>query len=81
MTYKCPGQDKRNIEIETIPCQDCGYLLEIFSDEVQIHCPRCKSLVCRDRLPSCIDWCRAARECIDEEKLRRLKKTLPNKRD
>lgn len=74
MNYKCPGQDKRNIKIETVKCLDCGYLLEIFSDELQTHCPRCKGLVYRDRLSSCLDWCKAARECIGEDKYKQLKK-------
>ena len=66
MLNKCPGQDKRNIKIEIIKCPDCGYKIEIFSDEVKISCPKCKSLVCRKRPPSCVDWCKYARECVGE---------------
>jgi hypothetical protein len=67
MINKCPGQDKRNIKAENIKCPDCGYSLEIFSDEVNVKCPRCNSLVCRERLPSCVDWCKHARECVGEK--------------
>jgi len=74
MTNKCPGQDKRNIKAEAINCPDCGYPIEIFTDEIQVRCPKCKNIACRDRLPSCVDWCKAARECIGEEKWKRLKK-------
>jgi hypothetical protein len=70
---KCPGQDKRDIKAETINCPDCGYCLEIFSDEVKVRCPKCKGLVCRNRLPSCVDWCRYARECVGEDKWEQLK--------
>jgi predicted RNA-binding Zn-ribbon protein involved in translation (DUF1610 family) len=72
MINKCPGQDDRNLKAEILTCLDCGYRIEIFSDEVKVKCPQCKSLVCRDRLPSCIDWCKFARECIGEEKWKRL---------
>ena len=73
MTSKCPGQDKRNVKAETLTCAECGYSVEIFSDEVQVRCPKCKNLVCRQRLPSCVDWCKAARECIGEQMWSQLK--------
>ena len=73
MINKCPGQDDRNIKTETITCSGCGYKAEIFSDEVKVNCPHCKTLICRQRLPSCVDWCKYARECIGEEKWKELK--------
>ncbi len=73
MVLKCPGQDKRNVKSEEIKCLDCGYLAEIFSDEVNVRCPKCKSLICRQRLPSCVDWCKAARECVGDKIWKRLK--------
>lgn len=63
MINKCPGQDGRNIKAEIINCPLCGHKVEIFSDEVKVICPKCRSLVCRERMPSCIDWCKFAREC------------------
>lgn len=73
MIFKCPGQDNRDIKAEILKCPSCGWEVEIFADEVKIDCPKCKNLVCRDRLPSCIDWCKFAKECIGEEKWRQLK--------
>ncbi len=73
MLNKCPGQDDRNIKTEIITCPECGYKVEIFSDEIKVRCPKCKELVCKERLPSCVDWCKAARECIGEEKWKELK--------
>lgn len=73
MSYKCPGQDDRNIKPQIITCPDCGWKIEIFSDEIKVRCPKCKGLACRQRLPSCVDWCRSARECIGEEKWQELK--------
>jgi predicted Zn-ribbon and HTH transcriptional regulator len=66
MIFKCPGQDDRSLKSENIKCLDCGYVLEMFSDEVKVRCPKCKSLICRKRLPSCIDWCKYAKECTGQ---------------
>ena len=63
MSEKCPGQDKRNLKMELIRCAKCGYQAEIFSDEIKVKCPKCKSAVSRQKLPSCLDWCRSARQC------------------
>ena len=73
MIFKCPGQDERNLKVEILKCSDCGYKVEIFSDEVKVHCPKCKGLVCRQRLPSCMDWCKFARDCIGEGRWKQLK--------
>ena len=73
MIPKCPGQDDRNLKSEILTCPNCGYKIEIFSDEIKVKCPKCKVLACKERLPSCVDWCKMARECVGEEKWRRLK--------
>ncbi len=70
---KCPGQDSRKVQTENIICSNCGYLAEIFSDEIKVRCPECKNSLYRERLPSCVDWCRAAKDCIGEEKWNKLK--------
>jgi len=75
MIYKCPGQDRRNIRSETIGCPDCGYSLEIFSDEAKGRCPRCDHMVYRHILPTCVDWCKSARECVGEERWRQVKES------
>lgn len=64
MINKCPGQDDRNLKAEAIKCAKCGYQAEIFSDEIKVVCPKCKDLICRQKLPSCIDWCKFAKDCI-----------------
>jgi ribosomal protein S27E len=73
MMNKCPGQDDRNLKIEKICCLECGRETEIFSDEIKVMCPKCKAIICRSRLPSCIDWCKAARQCLGEKKWKELK--------
>jgi len=70
MINKCPGQDKRNIRIELIQCANCGYELEIFSDEIKVKCPKCKKLLCREHLPGCTGWCKFAKDCVGREKLK-----------
>lgn len=66
MIQKCPGQDTRNRTTVAIRCASCGYDVEIFSDEVKRVCPQCKKLVFCKQMPSCVDWCSHAQECIGE---------------
>jgi len=73
MIYKCPGQDTRKRSAEGIICAGCGYITEIFSDEIKIKCPKCGNFIYRGRFPSCVDYCKAARECIGEERWSKLK--------
>jgi HD superfamily phosphodiesterase len=63
----CPGQDRRNAHPESIICKHCGYPAEIFSDELKAICPQCKNLICKERLPTCLDWCKAAKECLGDQ--------------
>ena len=72
MSYKCPGQDKRFLKAEVITCGRCGYSVEIFSDETNTRCPHCKGTVQRQALPSCVHWCKAARECIGEDRWKKM---------
>ena len=67
MINKCPGQDKRNIEAETVKCPKCGYSVELFTDEIKTSCPKCKAVIYREVMPSCIDWCAYAKECVGGE--------------
>ncbi|NOZ63799.1 MAG: phosphohydrolase [Caldiserica bacterium] len=69
---KCPGTDTRFLRVGVHKCPNCGYEVEIFSDEVRVKCPKCKKYVYREELPSCIDWCKYARQCIGEERWKEL---------
>ncbi|MBN2493424.1 MAG: phosphohydrolase [Deltaproteobacteria bacterium] len=64
---RCPGQDMRNLTISYHPCPECGKPVEFFSDEMRLHCPHCRAWVHRDRAPSCIEWCKGAKECLGAE--------------
>ncbi|MCM8784942.1 MAG: HD domain-containing protein [Candidatus Omnitrophica bacterium] len=78
---KCPGQDPRFLKVEEQVCKNCGYIVEIFSNEIKVSCPRCKADVYRENIPSCIDWCSYARQCIGEEKYKELKSRIETKKE
>ncbi len=69
---RCPGQDTRKLTISIHPCPNCQRPVEMFSDEMRVRCPHCKTVVHKDRAPSCIQWCQAARECLGPELYDRL---------
>ena len=74
MISKCPGQDGRDLKVELLECPDCRVQVEIFSDEIKVECPKCKSLICRVRLPSCVDCCKKALECVGDKMWSQLKR-------
>ncbi|MFA5200605.1 MAG: phosphohydrolase [Candidatus Omnitrophota bacterium] len=76
MLDKCPGRNLNKISSEEITCSACGYAVEIFTDEVRVRCAGCSKYIFREKLPSCLDWCKAAEKCIGEEKFKQLKVCL-----
>ncbi|RMG71459.1 MAG: phosphohydrolase [Nitrospirae bacterium] len=73
----CPGsREIRNPYPEDIICVFCGSTVEIWSDEVETTCPKCKKTINRDMKPSCLQWCPAARECIGKEKYEKIMKHI-----
>jgi len=74
--YKCPGNDGRFLRAELQKCPNCGYEVEIFSDEAKVKCPECKREVRRGESSSCIDWCQYARQCIGEKPGRESKRIM-----
>jgi len=72
MFSKCPGQDMRGITVSLHKCPQCGETVEMFSDELKRRCPKCKTEVRKDRIPSCIEWCRFAKKCLGEERFKEL---------
>jgi NADH pyrophosphatase NudC (nudix superfamily) len=69
---RCPGQDNRRLRVELHKCPSCGYEVEIFSDEIKVKCSHCGEHVFREETPSCIEWCASARQCLGEERWRKL---------
>jgi ribosomal protein S27E len=74
MNFRCPGQDNRKITAKPIKCPACGYINEIFSDESKVKCAKCSYVIREKCIPSCVDWCAHARECIGEKRWNKLKK-------
>lgn len=72
MAIKCPGQDMRNLRVSLHKCPSCGAEVEIFSDELKVKCPKCGEKVYKGKVPSCIEWCSAARQCLGEERWKEL---------
>ncbi|PIQ89123.1 MAG: phosphohydrolase [Candidatus Omnitrophica bacterium CG11_big_fil_rev_8_21_14_0_20_42_13] len=65
----CPGSAKfREPQADEVRCPNCGYLVEIWSDEVQVVCPKCKNKILRTQDgASCLDWCKEAARCVGKE--------------
>jgi hypothetical protein len=79
MNFKCPGsQSFSQPHPECIKCPFCRGEIEIWTDEVKTTCPKCKKEVVRGQLPSCLDWCKYAKECLGDEDYR---KYLKNKKE
>lgn len=63
----CPGSQKfKQPQPEEVACPFCGEGLEIWTDEFEILCSGCGKKVSRSG-QSCLDWCKAAKECVGEE--------------
>jgi len=73
MVSNCPGQDGRNLKVDIYKCPNCQNDVEIFSDENRIRCRKCGNYVYREKVPSCVEWCSKARECVGEERWKQLK--------
>jgi len=76
MVSGCPGQDGRNLRVSLHKCPNCGNEVEMFSDETRIKCRNCGNYVYKENVPSCIEWCSKARECLGEERWKLLKGDL-----
>jgi len=76
MGFRCPGQDTRKLTISLVACPECGYKVEIFSDEIRTRCPKCKAQVDKEQMPSCLQWCKSARQCIGETRWREIFKQV-----
>jgi Fe-S-cluster-containing dehydrogenase component len=45
----------------------------MFSDELKVKCHKCGEMVYKEKIPSCIDWCASARQCLGEERWKELR--------
>lgn len=69
MGFECPGSQRfKQPTPEYIKCPSCGEEVEVWTDEVQAACPKCKTRVARQESSNCLDWCKYAKECVGEQK-------------
>ena len=73
---RCPGQERRDLSVSYHPCPECGELVELFSDEAHVRCHACDADVYKEQTPTCVEWCRAARECLGDERYEAIMKEL-----
>lgn len=66
------GQDNRFLRIDLYKCPTCGTEIEIFWNEIKAKCYKCGNVVYREQVPSCINWCASARQCLGEERWKQL---------
>ena len=68
---ECPGSKRiKEAFPEEIKCT-CGENVEIWSDENSAICKKCKKEVTREMLPTCLDWCSVASECVGGKKYKK----------
>ena len=76
MQSKCPGQNSRNLTVSIHKCPQCGKAVEMFSDEMKVKCPQCKTAVEKKSIPTCIQWCKEAKQCIGPERWKKVMQAL-----
>jgi hypothetical protein len=64
----CPGaQAFRQPKPEFIPCPVCHEEVEIWTDQAEAKCDGCGTMVSREMLQGCVDYCASAKECLGEQ--------------
>ena len=70
----CPGFEAfKGLSAFECKCPNCGHEVEIFSDEMRAKCQKCGTMVFKEKVPSCIEWCASARQCLGEERWKALR--------
>lgn len=73
MFSQCPGSSNIRTPFPSYKkCPQCGEEVEIWSNELKTKCTHCGETVFKENVPSCIEWCQYAEECIGEEKYKQL---------
>lgn len=76
----CPGSKRIKTPYpEEIKCR-CGQIVEIWSDEASSICKKCKKKVTREMVPTCLDWCSVAKECVGEKKYKKYLQSKKSKK-
>ena len=66
--FQCPGAVSIREPIpEFFTCPTCGAEVEIWTHEQSRKCEKCGTEVFKEYVPSCVEWCKYAKECVGEE--------------
>ncbi|MBM3253372.1 MAG: hypothetical protein FJZ16_03890 [Candidatus Omnitrophica bacterium] len=80
MLDKCPGQNKQfwgPDDVCEVACSNCGYLVELFKDELKRKCPKCNKEIINPKMDlGCAMWCPKAKDCIGPERYSYITKTV-----
>jgi HD superfamily phosphodiesterase/DNA-directed RNA polymerase subunit RPC12/RpoP len=67
---RCPGQDSRYWKPEAIysvPCAQCGSLIEFFKDEATRRCKKCGHKMVNPKMDfGCAAYCKYAEQCLGD---------------
>lgn len=70
---ECPGSKEiREPQPEEISCRHCGSEIEIWSDENEVRCRSCRKTTTRMIDSDCLNWCTFAKECVGEDRFRKI---------
>jgi hypothetical protein len=58
----CSG-NKSNLRIGLYRCPGCSSRVEMFSDESQVRCYNCDTVITREAMTPCIEWCASSCDC------------------
>ena len=48
----------------------------MFSDEMKTKCPQCKTIIEKENVPSCIQWCKEAKRCLGVERWKKVMEVM-----
>ena len=68
----CPGAVRIKEPVpELFKCPRCGFDVEIWTNENSRLCNKCGQMVSREQVPTCVEWCKYAADCVGEDALKR----------
>ena len=75
--FSCPGSSALKEPIpEFFRCFNCGAEVEIWTHEFSRKCENCGNEVSKEYIPTCVEWCEMARECVGDALYERFMKKI-----